>query len=558
MAAHMAARWLVLLALLPCLVALPAPAGAQAGVTPHLVSLSAGYGSEAWKDEPAVAGMVVRGLPLPAPPPGALGVYSNPYANATPHQGPLTWLGYNLTATLELRDAGGRPEASPTYLLAARLETSLGSVPAKLARIGPGRFTAQFDLDGAADASFPAAPPGAARILVEVYQSGSDPTVAAARVATAEFTVQVQGASLDRGGFLLAEGALPGYRDVGAGNETLVQAELARPGEGFTVTASLGIADAPAAIVAWHRSQGSVLAQGRTDAEGRFGASVDSSQLTGGNRSGMAIVAAYLDGSKGRLASALLAVPVSSHLTRVVRYLYEDRALPGQDVEAVDTLLVTLEDLSAGMERPVRGTLYALDTSGEELAAVPFEPASFAPTRTDRTARIPALELQSANLTSYRVLALLLTEDGRLYSMAQGVRGYALGGGSALARAFERGELPVVVRNFNNNLDDQRDPGMALPVRVRVEGLPGGGVHETDITVEESGEARLAVPFSGDAGSYNVLVNTTSGELEQQLRGLVRIQAAEQGFLGLPGPEAPLAVLLMAGAALAYRRRHSS
>lgn len=543
-------RGLAPLAALLLLAAPPAPAQAQA-VSAHLAAMEAGYGPEAWKDEPPVAGTALRGVPVLVPPPGVLGVYENPYADpARPHQGPRTWLGYNLTATIEVR--GGAATAS--YVIGARLETAQGSVPAKLARVAPARFTAQLDLDGENGASFPEVPPGAARLVVEVYEVSPDPTVVSKRVATAQFTVDALPAGLDRGGFLLDEEALPGYADVGPGNQTLVEGAPAKPGEPFSVVASLGAPDARARVVAWHRTQGAIVAEGRTDAEGRFVATVEPGLLTGANRTGLAVLEAHLDGSAGKVASALVAVPVSPHETRVARYVYEGHGVAGRAVEAADTLFVGVEDPTAGPERPARGTLLVLDASGEEVVSVPFEPGSFAPTRTERTARVPALALQREGLASYRVLALLLTADGRLYSLAQAVRGYGIAGGSAEARPFEEGILPILVRNFNNNLDATRDEGMALVVSVRVTGLPGNGAFESEVRVEESAEARLAVPFRGDVGVHAVALNTTSGELRQDLRGTIRIAAEPQRFLGIPGPALPLLALALLLAAIAQRR----
>jgi hypothetical protein len=542
------------LAVLLVLPALAAPADAQS-VAPTLVGLVAGYGLESWKDEAAVPAQSLPGLPVGVPLPSQLGVYDNPYADpARPHQGDKAWLGYNLTATVELRDAQGTPVSGAGYYIGASVATAEGSVPAKLARLSASRFTAQFDLDGEDGAAFPALGVGAARIVVEVYQSTGDPTVVASRLASAEFPLEGLAAGLDRGGFLLREDALPGYADVGPGNLTVVQADLAAPGAPLVLTASLGAPDSPAEVVAWHRDARVVVAQGTTDALGRLAASFEPGEATA-NRSGLVILEAHLDGSRGRVASAVLAVPVSTHGTRVARYEFQGRQVAGQALDAAATLVVHVEDPTAAGERAVGGTLYLLDSGGQDLGTAMFDAASFAPTQAERTATLTSSQLPRAS--TYRLVGVLTTEDGRLYSLHQAWRGFSLGGGSAQAEPFRRASLPVLLRNFNNNFDDQRDAGMALPVHVRVAGLPGGSGFEGDLSVEESGEQRLLVPFSGDAGSYPVVINATSGELAASLEGEVRVARAQGGLLGLPGFE-PLALLaagLLAGLAQRSRAR---
>jgi hypothetical protein len=109
----------------------------------------------------------------------------------------------------------------------------------------------------------------------------------------------------------------------------------------------------------------------------------------------------------------------------------------------------------------------------------------------------------------------------------------------------------VALRNFNNNLDDARDPGLALTVHVTVTGLPGGTPFEADRTLEEGGAQELLVPFSGDAGEYPVTVNATSGELRLQLQGTVVVAFPRSG---LPGFE-PLLVLAAVPLALLAQRR---
>lgn len=530
--------WLALLLLTGLLA--PAALAQVPRVVPALVELRAGYGSEAWKDEPPL-GAVAGGLPVSRE--GALGVYANPYADGAPHQGAQPWLGHNLTATIELRDEAGAAVASGAHYLAARLEGGGATVPAKLARLAPGRFAAQFDLDGeAGDEAVPALPPGAARIVAEVYEATPDPTVADRRVARAEFQVQALAAAFDLGGFRLADAAL-GFADTGAGDGALVLGTLARPGEPFAVQASLGAPRAPAALVAWARGRLVPLAEGLTDGAGVLAASFDASQLLGANESGLALLEAHLDGSQGRVASAVLAVPVSSHPTKVARFVHEPRA-----GGAADTLLVGVEDRTAGAERPARGAVHVLDRAGATVASAPFEPTGFGPSAGERTARLPAAQLPREG---YRVVALLQTGDGRLYSLAQATRGLDVVVLDARGRPFEAGNLTVLVRNLGHNLDDAVDDGLALAVRVNATGLPGGGEAAADVEVPEGGEARLSLPFLADAGRYAVEVTAAAGELRATSAATLLVEEAPRALLPGPGPLLAVAAALL----LAQRRR---
>lgn len=525
--------------------ALPGFAQAPA-VVPRLAELQAGYGSEAWKDEPPLAPLA-GALPLPLPQEGPLGVYENPYLGR-PHQGPQPWLGYNLTAVFELADEAGTPLASATHYVRARLVTEQGDIPAKLARLAPGRFAAQFDLDGEAGTELPEAPPGPARLAVDVYEDAPAPGAADRRVARGEFRVEVVQPRLDVGGFLLGDAAL-GYGDLGAGNQTLVQPRLARPGESFTLISTFGVPDAPAALAAWRGARGAVLVEGRTDASGVFAASVDAAQLVGGDPSGLAVVAAYLTGEAGRAGNAVVAVPVSDHATRIATMDYEARGA-GPLAGPLDTLLVGVEDLSATLEQaPVRGSLYVLDAGGQVTGSVPFEPQGFLPGQEAREARVPASMLPRLN-TTYRLLAMLYDSAGRLYSLAQAVRGFDVVIADEVGQPFVPGEVTVVVRNYNTNLDAVTDDGLAFRVRLNVTGLPNGSV-EREFTLIEGGEARLTIPYIADVGTYPLNVTAVGGEFRREASATLRIDAPRSA---LPGFEPWLAALALAGLAL-HRRR---
>lgn len=543
MAAWRPAALLVLL-----LLAVPGLAwdGAAQGprIVPRLAELRAGYGLEAWKDEPPLAPLA-EALPLPLPGEGAFGVYENPYLGR-PHQGPQPWLGYNLTAILELVDEAGVPLAAPTHVVRARLAWADGEVPAKLARLAPGRFAATFDLDGEADTERPAVPPGPVDLEVEAYEQAAAPGGADRRVAEATFQLTAAQPRLDVGGFLLGDAAL-GYADIGEGNMTLVRPQLARPGEGVTLVADFGIPEAAVALTAWHGARGAVLVEGRTDAAGVFAATVDPVQLVGGDASGLAIVAAHLTGPGARVGNAVAAVPVSAHVVRIARYAYD-----APPVEPLAMLAVGVEDLSApppGPAAPARGTLYVLDAGGEVGASAPFPPTSFAPGQPEREARLPAQALPREN-TSYRLLALLQTGDNRLYSMAQAVRGFDVSVASVVGAPFTGGELTVVVRNFNTNLDDVEDVGLEFPIHVAIAGLPNGS-YAKDVTVPEAGEVRLRVPFIGDVGTFPLAVTATGGEFVREASATLRIDPPRSA---LPGFEALAGI---AALALAVHRRRT-
>jgi MYXO-CTERM domain-containing protein len=199
--------------------------------------------------------------------------------------------------------------------------------------------------------------------------------------------------------------------------------------------------------------------------------------------------------------------------------------------------------------------LYLLDGAGNAFASAPFDPTSFGPSAQAHSARVLAAQLGGAPQPSYRIVAMLLGPNGNLYSMAQAVRGLGVTAEGATAQPGQRGSIGVVVRNLGSNLDGVTDAGLALPVHVAVTGLPGNQPFEADQTVEEGGAARIEVPFQGQAGSFNVQVNATSGELHGVATVLVRIEAPAKGLL--PGFEGPLALAALAALALAQRRRTS-
>lgn len=547
----MAAPRLALLAGL--LLAMPLQvAEAQAtGVTPHLVATAAGYGSEAWKDEPPLGALPLDAAPVPLPA-DATGVIANPYANATRlHAGPKAWLGANLTARVELRDASGRTVATPSQTVDGRLETAAGDIPAKVARTAPGRFVLTLDLDGENGAPFPAAPAGLARLVVDVLQPttpGSPPT----KLATSSFPIDVRAGLVDRVGFRFDDVALPGYGDVGAGNQTAVLEDAAVPGRPLAFAARLGAPDAPALVTAWRGAEATFQQEARTDAQGRLALDLDVDRIAGGARSAFVIVEAHLAGLDGVVGSAPIAVPVSAVPSRVAAFAFREGSVQGEPLPMANHVVVRVLDAAGAQgDRAAGGNLTVLDRDGRTLAAVPFQPSA----DNVHEAAIPTTLLPPGELTQYRVVALFVGQDGAFHSLAQAVRGYGVIVDPTSVRPFERGQLPILVRNFANNFDDQRDDGMRLVVKVRVEGLPGGGPHEAQANVEESGEARLLVPFSGDAGLYTVNVNTTSGELSKAEIATVLVSEPPRGLFGLPGFEPLLALAGLAAAAWAQRRR---
>ncbi|MCA1813412.1 MAG: hypothetical protein LC624_05620, partial [Halobacteriales archaeon] len=339
---------------------------------------------------------------------------------------------------------------------------------------------------------------------------------------------------------------------VGAGNVTYVQADLAAPGRPISVSAQLGAPGVPARIQACHQGQCVELFRGSTDAGGRVTTSVDPARLTG-NLSGLAMLAASLDGSRGQLASTSVGIAVGTHVTRVASAAYMARAVAGQSLSAADTLVLGVDDTVAGGDRAVAGTIHVLDAGGRELASQPFDTTSFLQ-GTRRTVTLPASGLEHAG-AYYRVVGFLTTQDNRVYSIHQALRGVSVGASAPKAEPFHSATLQVVVRSFQNNLDAQKDPGLELPVHVKVLGLPGNGAFEADARVEEGGEKRIDVPFSGDAATYPVTVNVTSGELRAVGRVEVLVARAQGGLLGIPGPEPAVALVVVALAALLHRRR---
>lgn len=547
----------------PALGSPSAPTGPAAGVTAVATSLAMGYGSEGWKDESATLGQLAGQSPAPVPAPPALplpvggtGVYANPYASPTVrHASPVpvgatNWWGYNLTASIEVTDEAGQP-VEGEYVLAARIDSPGGPVPAKLRRNGPTSFVAQFDLDGENGRSdFSALPPGDHAIVVDVAQGGSV-------VANATIPFTIAPAFIDRTSFLLPDASLPGMNDVAAGNATPFLPSLVPLSEPFVANANLGAPNASAEVVAVVGRAATRIATGTTDASGRLPFSFAPSSLLGTATSGLVVVEAHLVGERATGASAVLALPVSDHATKVSAISLE-RAGPAAQLA---TIAIVASDPDGGARRG-----QVLLTKGHQvLATGDFLPTSFAQ-GTDREARVRADDLaRYQGLTSYGVLAMLLTENGGFYSFATASRGLVVSAQEMEIGPRDQAALRVLVRSLTDNFDADADPGLELTVDVRVTGLPGGVTAEQQVTLAEGeeGEFEIVIPAtSRRLGEYAAAIVATADELAffDEIAIVVRDEpsALQQLFSRVPAPGAlPALVAILVVAAVAGRARAS-
>lgn len=524
-----------------------------AGVTATVTALAMGYGPEAWKDESATLGSLAGQSPVPLPglpalPVGGTGVYANPYASPTVRHGspipvgPTNWWGYNLTATIEVTDDAGEP-VQGDYALAARL----AGAPAKLRKDSPTSFFAQIDLDGEnGRADVPFVAPGTHDLEIDVLQGG-------AVVASALVPITIVPATFDRATFPFPDANLPGFNDAAAGNVTPFLPTLVEREGAFTGFATLGRANATAEVLAVAGRAATRIASGMTGPNGRIGFSFEPSTVLGSAATGLVILEAHLVGEGATGASAVLALPVSDQPAKVSGVRLE----PAGPAAPLTTLAVTASDEGAGARRGA-----VLLTKGTQvLATGEFLPSSFLQ-GTEREARIRVDDLRKyQGLTSYGVIALLLTENGGFYSFATASRGLAVSATELEISPREQAALLVTVRSLTDNFDTEDDPGLELTVDVRITGLPAGGSAEQQLTLGESEEGVFEVPIPAGArreGMYAATIVAIADELAFFHNASIEVRdepsAIQKVLSEIPQPGALAALVGVGIAALALGR----
>ncbi len=541
----------------------PTPlASAQSGLTAALDGVTAGYGSEAWKDVPPTGA-----LPLPGAVPSS-GVYENPYANR-PHYAPVgpNYMGYWVEFNVSIVDGAGNPAAAPTnsrYVVSAEVRTAVGNIPARIERVDATHFSVRIDADGEnARGDVPPLPSGPAILHVEVYEAPTDPTQTRQKIGDADLPFGSIAASHTLPGFFFPEANLGFYTEVGPGNHTLVYPRQITADATIPVTFTFGVRNASAQVVLVSNRAQTEVASGKTDALGRFRVNVTPSTALGAASSGMLILEGHLrGGAPGALVgNSVILLPVSSNNVTFSEIKFEGRGLGGLEADPLANVRVTALDASGTpTSSSRRGTL--LVQSGIEVLAT----SEFMPDATDpslKTARFRAATITDDRLGQYSLFALFSDEQNRFYGMAGAERGISVTGVAGRLKPFEEGVVNLTVRNVNDNMNGVTDGGLSMPIRVLVTNLPGGGSFERTVTIAEGGFAFVEVPFRADAaGFYAVDVNATAGELSvaRAVNVLVSVRASHDMTFWeevIPGVEPALLIGAVLMFALLRRERRA-
>ncbi|MBI4393652.1 MAG: hypothetical protein HY556_07660 [Euryarchaeota archaeon] len=537
------------------------PAVSQGVVVPALRELKAGYGSEAWKDEaaqPTIGGIPTTPVTGSVPPM----VYSNPYYDgARPHHAAsgVNYVGYNLTAVIDLQDDRGAPPSGPdNYVINASIATTTGVIPAKLTKLSAYQFRAQFDLDGESGKPFPVLLPGSYSMKVEVLllSTTPDPTIPPTSVSVRPFSVTASGVAIDIPGTFFPEERIKGYTDIGAGNLTLLQTTAVAPSEPVEVTAVFReAAGRLAEIVVQNKDVGRVIKREAADSNGRVIARFQPSEVTGNANSALLVIEAHLVGDENSLGSSAVAVPVAARPVTTLAYRHEARQIAGQGLSQAEAIIVQVNDTAPDVQSgSTGGDAFALDASGRIVTSAAFQADSFV-SGNARLARLPAEPIRAAGLTTYRVISILYKGDD-FYALTTAQRGFTLSVPVIEPRPRQEAQLNVTLSNYNNNFDVSDDVGLAMTVSLKLVG-PGSKVFEDVISLRESQQRTIVVPFRSDvAGNVRVSINATSGELEIGRDMLVRVADPPQsnGLFDLPTPAYVLGAAAVIAAGLSRRR----
>lgn len=551
---------LVLLLLAPAL--MPPAASQSGGAVRVLVRGVAGaFGPDVWKEEQPISGNVTSGTPLPTVP-NLIGTYRNPYFTGGPRQlptGPANAWGYSVNLTIELADANGAPiqDAPLNLYIEAAIPTALGTVPAKLTKLGPTSFRATFDFDGEVGKPYPALVAGSAPVVVDVYQQV--PAAQPRKLGQETITLRTSYGVGSLPAVAFPREALQVYSDLG--NLTTLATRPLTPADSITTSFGFGVPNATAKVLMINNRASKVVFEGRTGASGALSVTAKPADVLGTAQGGLVVLAAFLAGSPTDLnvGSGIVVVPVQSHTTAVTSIQLESRVPRADDPTA--TVRVGVNDPDATPQVGGRhGRVVALD-GVQVLANVPFLPVE--PGTTDinhKFARYPAAFVKEAKVSSYTLYTLLFTERNEFYSLATATRGYTISAAPVTVDEGKPGELKLTVRNLNNNGDAQADIGLATTVKLAVKDLPGGGNWTGESALAEGESKILTVPFDARQGSHEATINSTADELTLDRMATIRVVApkgALDSFLErlVPAPAA-LALLALAGvAAFAMRRR---
>ncbi len=555
---------LIALTILLLATLVPTPATAQDGVQVEVKRLSGTYGPEGWKDINATLGKQLSTSPVPTIPTDATGTYANPYHDpARPHAGPgLNWLGYKLTAHIELQNSEGEPLGSGNYIVDAKLQTATGTIPVKITKLSTNQFRLELDLDGENGKPWPGLSAGGqGELEVDVYRIPDGPATQPQFVGSRSITFDGHRGSATPVGVPFPEAELPGYDDATLTNFTPLLLTPAPPGTPITATVHFpGAANEPARVLLHHGTSVTELARTNTDANGTLQVTFDPADgLSSGADTGLLLLEAHLTGVNRALGSTAVAITATPHRSTVASIQPEDR-----DIQETSTVQVTVTDPNPNPQNTSRQGVLHLMNGATVFHTTRFDPGSFTQGE-HRTARYPASAVREDGYASYQVVAFLFDEANDVYSLATAQRGVRVSPLPGTVQPNERGEFHVRVENLNDNGNAQIDSGLLVTVEVEVEGLPGTAGTVTDqVVVPERGVKTLGFPFTAStAGTHSLQVNATSGEIQQALTSSLRVTEEDSGPLSLDrlrdipavGAPALLAALILAGLMATRRPR---
>lgn len=541
----------------------PITATAQTGIRVETKTLTATYGPEGWKDVNATLGEHLTTSPVPSLPLDATGTYDNPYHDPRrPHQGPATnWLGYKLTARIELQNSNGEPVGGTSnYVVDATIRTATGHVPVKLTKLSENQFRLEADLDGENGRAFPALTAGGqANLEVDVYRIPDGPASNPQYVGSDTIPLQAHRGTATPVGVPFPEEHLPGFDDATPTNYTPLLLTPVAPGTSLTATFRFpGAATEPARVILHHGTTATTVEETNTDANGTLRVTLDPAQgLAAGSDTGLLLLEAHLTGENRALGSTAVALAVTPHHPTVSSVQAETR-----DVDELSTVKVNVQDPNPNPQNASRHGVLHLLNGASVFHTTRFDPGSFTQGE-HRSARYPASAVRDTGYTSYQIVAFLFDERNDLYGLSTATRGVRVTPLPGTVQPTDQAEFHVRVENLNDNGNAQIDSGLLATVHLRVTGLPGTAGTITDqIVVQERGVKVLGFPFTAsDPGTHRLTLNATSGEIQQDLTSSVRVTEESSSALGLDrirdipaaGPLALLAAALVAG--LVARRR---
>jgi hypothetical protein len=281
-------------------------------------------------------------------------------------------------------------------------------------------------------------------------------------------------------------------------------------------------------------------------------------------------------GAQYRVGATELVVPVTARKVDVDSYELADPAASGQQAPpavrdvaiGANALEVRVRDRAGFTASDVRtGDAYALVPDAR--SATPLAGADLSRGTRDASGgpqqllsgSLPVRGIQAQHVTFYRVLGLLYEANDAFYGAAFGDRGYTVQVSAPVAIVPPgAGGVYVNITSRTTNYDVTVEKAFDLKVYYRV-AAPDLKVNESRTsTVPEGGTTSDFFPLtSSQAGSFAVTVDSTSGDTLPRpnvVSAEFREPPAKKGFADrIPGPEASLLLLVLAGVVLVSRRR---